>query len=276
MISRIRRLVAGEFLKLSAQPFFYFALAILFLLTLTAELLVPLFRGQKESLWRSYHALQLFAYGFKWGLQVATFVLLIFSSMLFAGEFDRGTIKNLLTRPITRLEFFLAKCLTVTALAGILYVFVFLVSMTYALWRGDLGPVWDDTQFIMMRSYEEIAAHARKAFLITFLPFLAVGFLGILVSNLTESSGYAVAIALLVFIFGSLVSGWLSDRSQQKIFLYYGSYAFDKLLVWSEGGTTRWNPDIDRRLLYVTVPLLTIAVFIPAAFGIFRSRNITA
>jgi MFS family permease len=128
----------------------------------------------------------------------------------------------------------------------------------------------------MMRSTEEIAAHARKAFLITFLPFLAVGFLGILVSNLTESSGYAVAIALLVFIFGSLVSGWLSDRSQQKIFLYYGSYAFDKLLVWSEGGTTRWNPDIDRRLLYITVPLLSIAVFIPAAFGIFRSRNITA
>ncbi|HVR86630.1 MAG TPA: ABC transporter permease [Planctomycetota bacterium] len=276
MIGRVRRLVAGEFLKLYAQPFFYFALVLVFVLTLMAELLVPIFRGQKETLWRSYHSLQLFAYGFKWGLQVATFVLLIFSGMLFAGEFDRGTIKNLLTRPITRLEFFLAKCVTVTTLAALLYVFVFFVSMTYALWRGDLGPVWDDTQFIIMRSHEEIVAHARKAFVITFLPFLAVGFLGILVSNLTESSGYAVAIALLVFIFGSLVSGWLSDRTQQKIFLYYGSYAFDKLLVWSEGGTTRWNPDIDARRLYVSVPLLTIAAFVPSAFGIFRWRNISA
>jgi ABC-2 type transport system permease protein len=275
VIARVRRLVAAEFLKLSAQPFFYFALALLLVLTLTAELLVPIFRGQKETLWRSYHSIQLFTYGFKWGLQVATFVLLIFSSMLFAGEFDRGTIKNLLTRPITRLDFFLAKCVTVSALAALLYGFVFFISMAYALWRGDLGPVWDESQFIMMRSTDEIVAHARKAFLITFLPFLAVGFLGVLVSNLTESSGYAVAIALLVFIFGSLVSGWMSDRTQQKIFLYYGSYALDKLLVWSEGGTTRWNPDIDDRLLYVSVPLLSIGAFVPAAFGIFRWRNIT-
>jgi hypothetical protein len=50
----------------------------------------------------------------------------------------------------------------------------------------------------------------------------------------------------------------------------------DKLRLFSEGGTARWNPDIDRRVLYVTVPLASIAAFIPAAFGIFRSRNIIA
>ncbi len=35
---------------------------------------------------------------------------------MFSGEFDRGTIKNLLTRPITRTDFFLSKGSIVVAL----------------------------------------------------------------------------------------------------------------------------------------------------------------
>ena len=44
----------------------------------------------------------------------------------------------------------------------------------------------------------------------------------------------------------------------------------------AEGTTTRWNPDIDAHLLYLIVPSAYIAAFIPLAFSIFRSRNITA
>src|SRR5579863_3799983 len=124
MIKRIGRLTAAEFLKLRAQPFLYITLAALLVFTILSEILLPVFLGQRETVWRSYNSVQLFAYGFKTGLKVATYVLLIFSSMMFAGEFDRGTIKNMLTRPITRLEFFLAKCVTVTGLALLLFGFV--------------------------------------------------------------------------------------------------------------------------------------------------------
>ena len=276
MIGRIGRLTAGEFLKLSAQPFLYLALGVLLASTLLSEVLQPIFHGQKETLWKTFNSVQLFAYGFKVGLQIATMVLLIFSSMMFAGEFDRGTIKNLLTRPVTRGEFFIAKCITVTGLAVLLFGFVFYVSLAYALWRGDLGPVWDDSTFLIQRSYAEISAYARKAVLMSFWSFLAAGFLGILVSNFTESSGYAVAIGLVVFLFGDLVTGMLTDRAKQKVFLYYAPYALEKLSQFGEGTTTRWNPDIDAGLLYLTVPALYIAAFIPLAFSIFRSRNITA
>ena len=268
--------MAGEFLKLSAQPFLYVALAVLFFLTIGAEIGTPLVSGQNETAWKTYHSVQLFAYGFKAGLKVATFVLLIFSSMMFAGEFDRGTIKNLLTRPITRLEFFVAKCLTVTGLAVLLFGFVFFVASAYALLRGDLGPVWDDSGYRIQRSAEEILGHAQKALMMSFLSFLAAGFLGILVSNLTESSGYAVAISLVVFLAGDLVTGMLADRTKQDVFLYYAPYALDKLSQLGEGTTTRWNPDIDAHRLYLTVPAAYIAAFIPLAFSIFRSRNITA
>ncbi len=268
--------MAGELLKLFAQPFLYISLAVLLGLTISFEIGAPLVTGQKESVWRTYHSVQLFAYGFKGGLKIATFVLLIFSSMMFAGEFDRGTIKNLLTRPITRLEFFISKCLTVTGLAVLLFGFVFFVGAAYALWRGNLGPVWDDSGYMIQRSAEEILGHARKALMMSFLSFLAAGFLGILVSNLTESSGYAVAISLVVFLAGDLVTGMLGDRIKRDVFLYYAPYAMEKLSQLGEGTTTRWNPDIDARRLYLTVPAAYIAAFIPLAFSIFRSRNITA
>jgi ABC-type transport system involved in multi-copper enzyme maturation permease subunit len=276
MIARVGRLMQGEFLKLSAQPFLYVALFVLLLLTIGPEIATPLVSGQKETVWRTYNSVQLFAYGFKPGLKVATYVLLIFSSMMFAGEFDRGTIKNLLTRPITRLEFFIAKCLTVTGLAVLLFGFVFVVSALYALGRGDLGPVWDDSAFIIQRSTAEILGHARKAVMMSFLSFLAAGFLGILVSNFSESSGYAVATALVLFLAADLFTGMMADRAKQNVFLYYAPYALEKLSQLGEGTTTRWNPVIDARRLYLTIPAAYIAAFIPLAFSIFRSRNITA
>jgi ABC-type transport system involved in multi-copper enzyme maturation permease subunit len=276
MMKRVGRLMAGELIKLTAQPFLYIALGILVLMTVGSAFATPLVSGQKETVWRTYNSVQLFAYGFRVGLKIATYVLLILSSMMFAGEFDRGTIKNLLTRPVTRLEFFMAKCLTVTGLGVLLFGFVFAVAATYALWRGDVGPVWDDTGYLIQRTADEIARHARKAVFISFLSFLASGFLGILVSNLTESSGYAVASGLVVFVAGDLVTGMLKDHYKQKVFLYYAPYALEKLAQLGEGTNTSWNQDIDAWRLYLQVPIYTIACFVPVAFGIFRSRNITA
>ena len=86
----------------------------------------------------------------------------------------------------------------------------------------------------------------------------------------------AIPWGLVVFLAGDLVTGMLADRTKQDVFLYYAPYALDKLSQLGEGTTTRWNPDIDARRLYLTVPAAYIAAFIPLAFSIFRSRNITA
>jgi ABC-type transport system involved in multi-copper enzyme maturation permease subunit len=275
MMKRVGRLVAGETIKLSAQPFLYIALVFLALVTVGSAIVNSL-GSVRPSLWRTPHSAQLFAYGFDNGLKVATYVLVIFSSMMFAGEFDRGTIKNLLTRPITRLEFFISKCLTVTGLAALLFGFVFVVAALYALLYGDVGPVWDDTVYLIQRPEAEIARHFRKAILYTVFPFLAAGFLGVLVSNLTESSGYAVATGLVLYIPGDLFTSILKDSQKQKVFLYYSSYAMERLTKLSEGTNASWNADIDRRMLWLLVPMLTIAVLVPAAYANFRSRNITA
>ena len=68
----------------------------------------------------------------------------------------------------------------------------------------------------------------------------------------------------------------LLDVGKQKLFMYYPTYALEKLAQFGEGTTTRWRDDVDAHRLYLLVPALYIAAFIPLAFSIFRSRNITA
>ncbi len=273
MMARVARLIRAEFLKIFGHPFVYVALAVVAAASIGGACLGPGFRAQKETVWRHFNSIQLFAYGFDYGLTFATYVLVIFSSMMFAGEFDRGTIKNLLACPVTRLDLFIAKGLSTVALSVILFVFVLYVSLAYALARGDLGPVWDTDYYLVQREYGFIAAFARKAVLICFLPFLAAGFMGLLVSNWTESSGYAVAMGLILFLLAELATRMMT-RGREFLFLHYAPYTLEMLKRFAEGGGEMWRSELDEKLLYVKVPLLYMAAFIPPAYGIFRARNI--
>ncbi len=276
MITRVGRLVQGELIKLGAQRFLYLSLLLIAVGTVGAEQVFVLLRDTKASAWGTLHSIQLFSYGWGFGLKLATFVLVIASSMLIAGEFDRGTIKVLLTRPVTRSEFYLSKVLTLLLLGVFLFAFVLLVALGWAFAFGSLGPVWDDTAYLIQREADEIQSHAARAVGISALSFLAAGFLGLLVSTWTESSGYAVAIALVLFLFGDILTGLVGDRFQEKLFFHYGPYAVDKLKEFAQGGTTRWAPRVVERSTHITVPLVYIAIFVPAAYALFRTKNIHA
>ncbi|HXX92077.1 MAG TPA: ABC transporter permease [Planctomycetota bacterium] len=274
MISRVSRLVVAEFIKL-LTPFFFTLVGLVAVGTYVGGTLGPHLAGP-ETVWRPYHAIDVFANGFAWGLRIAGFALVILSSMTFASEFDRGTIKNLLTRPITRTDLFTAKCATVLILGMGLFLFTLYSGLAIAFARGDLGDVWTPDQYVIMRPYELLAATTRKAVLMSFFPFLAAGFLGILVSNWTESSGYSVALGLMFFLFGGLITDMLPIAWQRKSFFYFIPYVLGKLRLYAEGGTEHWEESLETQLLYLKVPLASILAFLPGAYVIFRRRNITA
>jgi ABC-2 type transport system permease protein len=261
MIARVGRLVRAESIKLFAQPFLYVAVVLIAVGVILGEEVFAFVESRKASVWRPMDAVQLFANGWSLGHMLSTFVLVIFSSMFIAGEFDRGTIKVLLTRPITRTELFIAKALTVVAVAAFFFAFTAWISAVWALGRGTLGPVWDD---------------ALKALSIAALSYLAAGFLGLFVSTWTESSGFAVAIALILFVFGWLGTMVMGESLKEKLFFQYGPYAADKLKELAGGGSTRWSPRILQHGLHIKVPLIYIAVFVPGAYGLFRAKNIHA
>ncbi len=260
-----------ELLKLFAHPFFFASLAILLVATALAALAAA--NGEVTG-FRRPHAMEIFASGARWGLKLSAYVLVIFGAMLFAGEFDKGTIKVLLTRPVTRTEVFIAKCLVGLLLAGILVTSVLGLAWGLGCAMGELGPAWDGENYVVMFPEAELDGHLAKALRTALLASVVGCFLGLLVSNTVESSGYAVAVALIVFIaidtatafFGSWAPYWAP---------YYPSYAFDTLKSYAQGSSTTWKAPLHEHGMAWKVPGLTMVACALGGYGIFRFRNIT-
>jgi ABC-type transport system involved in multi-copper enzyme maturation permease subunit len=288
----ILRLIWAEIIKIKSHPFIYISIGILISATILAAHFQPLLAGRKESEWATFNSYQLFAYGAKSGSLIASYILVSFSSLLFAGEFDRGTIKLLLTRPIHRTEVFLSKVAIAVLLSSLLYGLVLYVSYFYAVWQGNLGPVWDTDQYLIMRSEASLQSDFWNTLPIAYLPLLTSCFLGIFISNLIDSSGFAVLIAFVLFLLLNFVSTFLGESQQMNFFTYYRSDGFEILRAHSEGfgdmlgyggdtpeagGQKEWFSGKGLLLpLWLRVPLVSMAGLILPAWLIFRSKNIHA
>lgn len=277
---RVLRLVLAESIKVVSHRFLYFAVLILVAAILLLAWLQTSLAEAKGTDWGRPNTHQIFAYGAKPGLVIASLILVAFSSMLFAGEFDRGTIKNLLTRPVTRTDVFLAKVIVGVLLSLFLYFVVVYVSFAFGASFGDLGPVWDTQQYEMKRTAAQMDGYFRKTVLVGYLPLLGACCLGILISNLMESSGYAAVAAILVYLVLYPVS-WYLPRHEPSFFIYYLTGPVDILQRYAEGeGTLGYEPGHIvpwfRDRLYLKVPFLTMAGLLAPAYAIFRWKNIHA
>ena len=278
MVARVARLTRVECLKLVYHPFFPIALAILAAVTILAAWAFE----PKTTVWSGPHALLLFALGAKSGLKIASFLLVVFGSLSIAGEFDKGTIRLLLTRPVTRTEVFIAKCLTGLALAALFYTLVLTLSFAFGCMRGELGPVWDGEQGLVLSSTDAISRHAIKAVGISAAGVLAAVFLGLAVSTVVESSGFAVAIALTLFIGVDLGLGLAREDQTKYVFSWYPSYAFETLRSFAEGSSTLWRPAAESRIdlgvgrmpIWLAVPAGSAAICSVVGYVLFRLRNI--
>jgi ABC-type transport system involved in multi-copper enzyme maturation permease subunit len=278
---RVLRLTRVELMKLVRHPFFPFALVLL----AAATLLGAWAFEPKTEVWRQPHALLMFAWGAKAGLKMASFLLVIFGSLSFAGEFDKGTIKLVLTRPVTRTDVFIAKSLTGLALAALFIGAVLALSFGFGCLKGELGPVWDSEQYLTFTNAEDLANHATRAVGSSIGGVVAAVFLGIAVSTLVESSGFAVAAALTLFIGMDLGLGFLREEQAFYMFGWYPSHALEILRTYAEGSSGRgWRSSIGQQVSLALFSL-PVSVAVPAAWALacgaigyvlFRVRNILA
>lgn len=275
-LGRIGRLFRAEMLKLRAHPFLPFAAVLLVAATLAGALAPGALTGAEPSAWRPTSAMQVFAGGARHGLKMASFLLVIFGSLMVAGEFDRGTIKVLLTRPITRTDLFASKCLAGFLLAGLFVVGVLGLSFGAGCLVGELGPVWARDNYLRLVSWEAISDHAWMAIRLSVPATLAAVFLGIAVSSLVESSGFAVAIALGLFL-GLDIGLGLAGEGAQRLFIgYYPTYAFDVLRQFADGTAARWDSAVARSGRWWYIPTATAGIGSTLAYAVFRMRNIIA
>lgn len=275
-LGRIGRLFRAEMLKLRAHPFLPFAVVLLAAATLAGALAPSALSAAEPSAWRPTSAMQLFAGGARHGLKMASFLLVIFGSLMVAGEFDRGTIKVLLTRPITRTELFASKCLAGFLLAALFVGGVLALAFGAGCAAGELGPVWARDNYLRLVPWETISDHAWTAMRLAVPATLAAVFLGITVSALVESSGFAVAIALALYL-GLDIGLGLAGEGAARLFIgYYPAYSFDVLRQFAEGTAARWDSAVARSGRWWTIPAATAGLGSALAYVVFRMRNIIA
>lgn len=281
MIVRVARLIRAEFIKIGGQRIFVFLIPALIVVTLGAAVGKPLAFGQKETEWARYNTFQLFSYGVSTGLAWASILILSYASLLFAGEFDRGTIKNLLTRPVSRTEVFASKVIVAFLLTLGLYGIVLLTAFLYGSLRGDLGPVWSPEQYEIKRTYAQMLGYTWNSVFAAVLPLLAVASLGILISTLADTSWYAVLIALILYFVLYFAAGFFPEKWQIQTFTYYLGEPFELLKRYAEGeGTLGYEPGHEKAWwkqgLHVKIPLLYIAGFLSTSYAVFRWKNVHA
>lgn len=272
-----RSLVSAELIKITNHPFLYVALVLLVIgIPLSVELSLML-GDYKIGGYRPLSAFLMFAIGAGFGVKVVVFVVLIFSALSIAGEFDKGTIKVILTRPVTRTEVFLTKCVTMALLALCVLAIALFASLFWGLCRGELGPIWKENVHDAYPYYPEMLRLLRLSILSAVLAVVATAFLGVFISMLTESSGHAVAVGLICFLLLDLVTSFLRKDQRLYFFNFYQGYGFGQLTEIASGSSaTRWDDQVFRAGHTALVPGLTSLVFGGISYVLFRLKNITA
>jgi ABC-type transport system involved in multi-copper enzyme maturation permease subunit len=272
-----RSLVSAELIKITNHPFLYVALLIVLIgIPLSVELSL-LLGDYKIGGYRPLNSFLVFGIGAGFGVKVVVFVILIFSALSIAGEFDKGTIKVILTRPVTRTEVFLAKCATMVLVAAGLLAIALATSLFWGLCRGELGPVWKEHVHDAYPYYPEMLRLLKLSIASAVLAVLATAFLGVFISMLTESSGHAVAVGLIFFLLLDLVASFL--RKDQRLFLFnfYQGYGFSQLTEIASGSSaTRWDDQIFHARHTALIPGVTSLVLGGISYVLFRLKNITA
>lgn len=266
----IARLLRMEFYQFVGRRFFIVSIVILAAaVPLIAWLQIRLRRDDIESDYRTIHALHVFAFGAQAGLTLATYLTVIFTSMSFAGEFDHGTIKNILIRPVRRRDVFVAKCLTAIGVLLFFQLLALYAALLFGALVGDLGPVWSRDYYIVTVPLETLAPAALRAVMVAMPAGLAAVGISVWISNLTESSGWAVASALVLMVMLNLSSGVFTTVN----FFFYPEEAL-KTLESLAAGSSHKSLDDPKLSGFLKYPLATGVLAAALAYPAFRFKDV--
>jgi ABC-type transport system involved in multi-copper enzyme maturation permease subunit len=197
---------------------------------------------------------------------VGLIFIAIFAATLLADETGAGTIKIMLTQPLTRKEFLLGKVFVGLAymlfLSGMALAFSFLLGgMKYSF-----GDIADPSGLIYTQ--KTVIYNLTLAFILSWFPLATVVFFGLFISSLTKASGQAIGAAVGVLV--------LVETG--KHFIDFGPYVFTTYInaPWvifheiTQGVSYTWRPEIWKLL---GVSTLYSVVFFSLSLIIFCKRD---
>lgn len=287
MFARIFRIVLVEGYKITRQNLLYIALALICLAVLGSVCADKIFTSADEPT-SGFTVLARAALN---GFKIGAILLLIFGSLMIAGEMTSGTIKMVLIRPYRRSEWILAKALTLMILVLVTMVVVEILGLL-VVWQAygftDVAdPIIKDyihlEKAIMLR-------YLVYSFVLVILPLIAIALLGLFISSLLEHVGSAVALAILFYLALDYLVIGLFDNLAPYCFTYYLDWylvtcgdlaqgilgeiskfqAIDQILGFEVSGEVDTIPLIKS----IVVPLGYSLIFGLASLVVFKRKDI--
>lgn len=288
MAGRVWRMTTVELAKLSRQWFVWVCLGAAVLL---AFLGVYVASSAIEGYWRRT-GFDYLAQGVAAAYLLLPMMLVVLGSRSVSAEASSGTLRTVLTRPLTRAEFVLAKIAALVVLTLVFYLVTLLAAEACAWWRADrfraLYPTYpggggrEIASQTPSRTVPDLAAHTAKNLSLLYLPLLSAAILGLFVSVLFNNEGVSVSVSAIVYLPYGMCAGFHPEyfkamaptRAAKWLPQYWSVEPLYKLKQFVEGYSHGFLWDPSDVLRAVWVPLLFIVVLAAASVAVFARRDI--
>jgi ABC-2 type transport system permease protein len=168
---------------------------------------------------------------------------------LFAAEQENGTIKAVITRPISRNEIFISKMISILIYVISILITTFIIGLVIGIFFGRTQVINIPEIFI--------------AYVVSILPIIPTIFLSILISQLSKSSSSSVMLSVLIYII-IMLSGIIFPKVSSMLFISYTNWY--KLFIGA-------HMPIKSILIIVGLLMGYSLVFFSGAYALFEKKE---
>lgn len=288
MLGRVWRMTTVELAKLSRQWFVWISMGVTVWLALIGVFLTS---SDIEGYWRRT-GFDYLAQGVAASYLLLPMMLVVLGSRSVSAEASSGTLRTVLTRPLTRAEFVLAKIAALVVLTLVFYLVTLLAAETFAWLRADkfrpLYPTYpggggrEIPSQTPARTLPDLAAHSAKNLSLLYLPLLSAAILGLFVSVLFNNEGVSVSVSAIAYLPYAMCAGFHPEYFKgmapthvaKWLPQYWSVEPLYKLKQYVEGYSHGFLWDTTDVARAVLVPLLYIVIFSAASVAVFAKRDI--
>jgi len=216
------------------------------------------------------------------GIDIGSSIIFLMVCMIFSTEMTFGTLKNILSRPITRIEMMAAKYITAWVMIIIALGIFLCIGLAMGKYYYGLGDLMEDGYLLFKKS--EMYKQMAIAMLLLMVPFVAMSSLAMMISSTSSTMGGTMIIGIIAYFFFDLVGVIPSNLGITLAghFIPYHIFGFPMLrfvpltilddLPAGLPINTWWLPEVKNMLLVCSIYFFIFAV---ASLVIVRRRDFT-
>jgi ABC-type transport system involved in multi-copper enzyme maturation permease subunit len=191
----------------------------------------------------------------------------IFAALLLAEETGSGTARMVMSSPVWRWEFFVAKTLMGLLYVSAMYATGLIVAVVLGAFRYEFGDVADTAGLIYAK--KEVFLNLVAASFLGWIPISAIVPFGVLLSAMTKKGSQATGIVVGVLVLVETVKHLLGIGSY--VFTTYIGSSWAIFQEVARGVAYEWFPETWKILV---VPLIYWAILFTAGLVIFCKRDL--